>query len=351
MKPKILLFAGAGASMAVNGEQFPTTIEFFNRLPTTITDLPLFQQLIDLIQARTGKRVDIEQVLWALDELRRDLKGLHDGSSVLGYCMKPPNYVATVGQLTFGQLDLAIDVLLTHSDNLTSEINKLVYDLYSYDPTATELSKNWIPWLRLLWEASDELNIFTTNYDGVIESALSSICPLSELDAYLGLSGERRKYVNLKSWEDVPVDGKGLLTKLHGSVDWKRSGSRINISDAGFAGDHERHPIIYPGFKGAASAEFFDVFHSYLGYAVGEADILIFIGFAFRDEHINSIIRDALRDEAQVVIIDPNSKVQFCSTRIDPVRLKEFGKPRLDIITTLLDNHQINKPRRQRRRI
>lgn len=352
MRPNILVFAGAGASMAVNAEQFPTTFEFFKRLPDTITGFHLFQQIVAFIQSKTkSQRVDIEQVLWGLDELRRDLLGLDSGSSAVGYCLNQNNVAATVGRVNFGHLTQAVQTLLTHSDWLASEINKLVYDLYSYDPVEDELSTNWTSLIKPLWGLSGQFNIFTTNYDGVIESALvAGGFEGDDLNSFLGLAGARRKYVNLDAWKEAPANHKGLLTKLHGSVDWKRNGNRINVSDAGFAGDHERHPIIYPGFKGVASSEFFTVFHSYLESAVKEADILIFIGFAFRDDHINTVIRDALRDDALVAVIDPDPKVRFCSNRVDPLRIGSFDQDGLSDVYDFVGAYAAEKPRKARPR-
>ena len=334
--------------MAVNSEQFPTTFEFFKRLPNSITENSLFQQLVAFVQSREkSKRVDIEQVLWVVDELRRDLQGLSSGSSALGYCLNTNNLAGTVGRVSFGHLGQATQTLLTQSEWLASEINKLVFDLYSYDPTEDELHTNWTPLIKPLFGLSNHFNIFTTNYDGVIESALLAAgFEGDDLDTFLGLSGARRKYVNLDAWTESPSSKKGLLTKLHGSVDWKRNGDRINISDAGFAGNHERHPIIYPGFKGSASSEFFTVFHTYLASTVREADILIFIGFAFRDDHINTVIRDALRDDASVAIINPDPNVRFCSIRVEPLRIESFDVTGLSDIYDFVDSFRAERPRK-----
>ena len=70
MSKNILIFAGAGASKAVNSTEFPTTLEFFEKLPTKITETPLFQQAVSFIQSqKEDKVVDIEEVLWTLQDL------------------------------------------------------------------------------------------------------------------------------------------------------------------------------------------------------------------------------------------------------------------------------------------
>ncbi len=312
--------------MAVNPDQFPTTVEFFKRLPQSITDYPLFRQIFDYIKNQSGSdRIDIEQVLWELEELRKSLRGLRDRSSIAGYCLDRKNSRHTAGDISFGQLDNGLKAIIQHTEWLSSEINKLEYDLYSYDPVESELSSNWIALISDAWNASGQFNIFTTNYDGVIESALgNSEIQQVELDRYLGYAGARKKHIDLDVWKNLPVESKGLLTKLHGSVDWKRNGNRINISDSGFSGDHGRHPIIYPGFKGTDSSEFFDAFHAHLESVAREADIAIFIGFAFRDDHINSIIRESISGSAKVFIVDINNKIRFPTNRIEPYRIPSF---------------------------
>ena len=67
----ILVFVGAGGSAAVDPKQYPTTVEFFNRLPPgDITgSSPSFKQslwLPERTQKEDGQRIDIEEVLWRL---------------------------------------------------------------------------------------------------------------------------------------------------------------------------------------------------------------------------------------------------------------------------------------------
>ena len=66
----ILVFVGAGGSAAVDPEQYPTTVEFFNRLPDDIEEAPLFIQICAFLEIRKyGQPIDIEEILWTLDEL------------------------------------------------------------------------------------------------------------------------------------------------------------------------------------------------------------------------------------------------------------------------------------------
>ena len=108
--------------------------------------------------------------------------------------------------------------------------------------------------------------------------------------------------LNTALWDNPgePLDdGYGRLTKLHGSVDWKRENGEIICGTCDATGDI---PILYPGFKGDPEEEPFSKFHEHLRAVVREARAAIFIGFAFRDEYINGILSDLPWGISQLVI-------------------------------------------------
>ncbi len=82
-----------------------------------------------------------------------------------------------------------------------------------------------------------------------------------------------------------------------------------------FTGDHARQGIIYPGFKGKSQIAFFDIFHNYLASRLSDAHVVIFIGFAFRDEHINTILQSAVGRSTKVLVINPDKSVEFPHSR------------------------------------
>ena len=69
----ILVFVGAGGSAAVDPEQYPTTVGFFEKLPDEIKSDPLFIKVCEFLMDQQGKEiVDIENVLETLDEFQAD---------------------------------------------------------------------------------------------------------------------------------------------------------------------------------------------------------------------------------------------------------------------------------------
>ena len=68
----ILLFVGAGGSAAVDAEQYPTTVEFYKRLPDDIVQNPLFffvQNFLTNAPSHNEASIDIEKILWELVNL------------------------------------------------------------------------------------------------------------------------------------------------------------------------------------------------------------------------------------------------------------------------------------------
>ena len=85
----ILVFAGAGSSAAVDPKQYPTTAEFFNRLPDNIKQDPLFSQVHEFLATQKGEQpIDIEEILWTLDELRDYCKVSLNTETISGWILE-----------------------------------------------------------------------------------------------------------------------------------------------------------------------------------------------------------------------------------------------------------------------
>ena len=281
----ILVFVGAGGSAAVDPDQYPTTIEFFNRLPDAITNTPLFPKVRDFLQAQKKDKgtIDIEDVLEVLDELQADFKKITDPKTIAGWAMG--GHTQIIGSIELsGVRALEKD----HVTPLNNKVKEQVYKFYGTPPSPSKLSA-WIRLLKGLEETDSPLEIFTTNYDLVLEDAIEE----AKVKVECGLDRrQRRTRLDLAAWNSHI----GLLTKLHGSVDWQYDNGNIAISTPRFTEDHDNHCILYPGYKGAPTQGPFNVFHQHLRKVVREEyeplAAAIFIGFAFRDDYINSILAD-----------------------------------------------------------
>lgn len=313
---RIMVFAGAGASKAICPDKFATTKEFFDDLLPPITGDQLFGFAINYLNSVTKTEViDIEQVLWALQTLYVFYDNITNPKEISGFSFQQNLIEKLYRNHNVGHfLSVAPNIRASLAD-LIGRINQVVYDLYSYEPSERELHDNWIELISQLDGRGTRLDIFTTNYDVAIEAALNAIGGETTARKWRGIEGNVRQTIDLKNWIEASINHNGLLTKLHGSLDWKISGEKIYVGDPVFTGDHSKQAIIYPGFKGESSQSFFQVFHEYFAQSLSDSKVMIFVGFAFRDDHINRLIRENTRRETKIFVINPDTTIKFPSGR------------------------------------
>jgi hypothetical protein len=303
----IVVFAGAGASKAVDPSMYPTTAEFFERLPDSIRGTPLFGGTVEFLRQKDpDATIDIELVLWAIEELRDAVSALVDPQTLPGWLVRPAQFTKVThgGYNTRQFLERATE-LATATERLWSEINAQVYRLYHLPPPAEGLGDTWIPLLQTLSTTGKRVEVFTTNYDVVLEDALSRV----DLPVHDGRTKGTQPVLDTSLWQRGGDQRVGLLTKLHGSVDWSRSERAIHTGTPLYQGDHDRHVIIYPGFKGTPEREPFQTFHEHFRSCMTRAELVIFIGFAFRDTTINQLLRSTHRVGTKIVVVNPAAEL------------------------------------------
>lgn len=301
-----LIFAGAGASKAVDGESYPTTVEFFKRLPKDITSDKIFSDLLLFLSSQLkAPVVDVEQVLWMLGELKTQCRALASNDTPLGWLFsgnRINNLMAGGGDHQSSAKTASL--IREHVTALESNINRMVYDLYDRVPSAEQLDGNWKPLLQGSLERSKRVEVFTTNYDVVLETCAEEF----DLPLTPGRTKSVRPVLETRLWNGMmPTSPKirGLITKLHGSIDWTRGKGVIHVGVPTYRGRHDEHAILYPGLKGAPTDPLFGTLHEFFGKSLSEAKAAVFVGFAFRDEHINNIIRTRLNPQCHVIVLNP----------------------------------------------
>ena len=357
----ILVFAGAGASAAVDRNQYPTTAEFFARLPSEITNKPWFKAVSEfLVEKYEDQTVDIEDLLETLREMQDFCKNAHDTSTISGRMLCPTEdrlrNIDREGRGNLHREHRQILIGFLRSDDrslelLQKEINALVYELYAALPSEAKL----YCWKRLLTRIStapQHVELFTTNYDVVLEQAILDDILKNEIETGRIDDGLGRR-LDPSYWDPClePQDlenRKGLLTKLHGSVDWLRVGNgKIVTGSQGFTGDHNNHLALYPGHKGEPLKEPFKAFHSHLRRMVRSADAAIFVGYSFRDEYINQILSGLSPGVPKYVITKEKSTEQDQGTQIpeflsDAERVREgFTRDSVNYCLESLIEHKI----------
>ena len=323
----VVVFAGAGASKAIDPEKYPTTVEFFQRLPSGVTADPLFVEVRKFLEneAGTGRLVDIELLLWRLGELQNFCSAARDRNSMTGWMIKGNRLAATLGlkNYNFGNLEQIAVAAADKIRDLITRIHAQVYDLYGQLPEPQQLESTWKQLIEPLLRSGATLEIVTTNYDMILEVALDELNASASLPVDTGWRGTVQRTLDTTLWtrrRETP-SSSGLLTKLHGSVNWTRNGDTIYVSDPTYKGSDKRHVIIYPGFKGRPTDPVFQSFHNHFADCLSRAVAAVFIGFVFRDEHINDLCDRALPTSATLIVIDPAEVVAHPFRRANAVHL------------------------------
>ena len=166
----------------------------------------------------------------------------------------------------------------------------------------------------------DRLNIFTTNYDRLIEAA-AELAGLHLLDRFLGtlMPIFRSSRLDLDMHYNPPgirgepryLEGVARFTKLHGSVDWmhadkdiRRIGLPFGVGDVapylqapGLNGGSAHKLMIYPNAakdRETSDYPYVELFRDLAAAVCRPNSALITYGYSFGDEHINRVIRDML---------------------------------------------------------
>ncbi|RLA42837.1 MAG: fibronectin-binding protein (FBP) [Gammaproteobacteria bacterium] len=179
----------------------------------------------------------------------------------------------------------------------------------------------------------DRLNIFTTNYDRLIETG-AELAGLHLLDRFVGNLTPlfRTSRLDLDIHYNPPgirgepryLEGVARFTKLHGSLDWVQVDDDIRRIGLPFGADKIEPYLQAPGLKGASSQQlmiypnaakdretadypYVELFRDLAAAICRPNSTLVTYGYSFGDEHINRIIRDMLTiPSAHLVIISYN---------------------------------------------
>lgn len=166
----------------------------------------------------------------------------------------------------------------------------------------------------------DRLNIFTTNYDRLIEAG-AELAGLHLLDRFLGnlMPIFRSSRLDLDMHYNPPgirgepryLEGVARYTKLHGSVDWVQTGKDIRriglpfgaasvepyLQAPGLGGTTAHELMIYPNAakdRETADYPYVELFRDLAAAVCRPNSTLVTYGYSFGDEHINRVIRDML---------------------------------------------------------
>ncbi|HGN0628643.1 SIR2 family protein [Achromobacter xylosoxidans] len=216
--------------------------------------------------------------------------------------------------------------------------------------------------------ARDRLNIFTTNYDRLIEAG-AEIAGLHLLDRFLGtlMPIFRSSRLDLDMHYNPPgirgepryLEGVARFTKLHGSVDWVQTGRDIRRIGLPFGADSVKPFLQAPGLNESTAHElmiypnaakdretadypYVELFRDLAAAVCRPNSTLVTYGYSFGDEHINRVIRDMLTiPSTHLVVIsfdDPLGRILQTYQELGrPSQISLLIGPALADLTTLTE--------------
>lgn len=216
----------------------------------------------------------------------------------------------------------------------------------------------------------DRLNIFTTNYDRLIEAG-AELAGLHLLDRFLGNLTPifRSSRLDLDMHYNPPgirgepryLEGVARYTKLHGSIDWVQTGMDIRriglpfgaesvapyIKAPGLSGATANQMMIYPNAakdRETADYPYVELFRDLAAAVCRPNSTLVSYGYSFGDEHINRVIRDMLTiPSTHLVVIsynDPLGRIMQTYQELGrPSQISLLIGPALADLPTLTENY------------
>lgn len=166
----------------------------------------------------------------------------------------------------------------------------------------------------------DRLNIFTTNYDRLIEAG-AELAGIHLMDRFLGnlMPVFRSSRLDLDMHYSTPgirgepryLEGVARFTKLHGSVDWLQANHDIRrmglpfgapsikpfLQASGSTASTAHKLMIYPNAakdQETANYPYVELFRDLAAAICQPNSTLVTYGYSFGDDHINRVIRDML---------------------------------------------------------
>ena len=233
-----------------------------------------------------------------------------------------------------------LDTLQTELENIiiefTDNISVIESSIAKAKPEKREAAFNKLV-LFLMSFASrtgtrDRLNIFTTNYDRLIEAG-ADVAGLRLIDRFVGALSPifRSSRMDIDMHYNPPgirgepryLEGVARFTKLHGSLDWINIGEDIRkiglpfgaksikpfLETAGFNTNYSSLMIYPNSAKDRETAEYpyVELFRDFAAALCRPNSTLVTYGYSFGDDHINRVIRDMLTiPSTHLVVIDYN---------------------------------------------
>ena len=325
-------FFGAGTSCALG---IPDIVQLTSEVKSSLKDgaVKTFEIINeDLKTMIHGRDVNIEDIL---NQIRR-IRELTKESETKTY----------------------LDVCGSDAKTADDEICKAIYQIITAKEFSATLTstKRFFAWYNLL-NRDFTKEVFTTNYDLIIEKALEA----TEIPYFDGFVGSFEPFFWQES-VDYQVQHGDLtknwirLWKIHGSLSWfwryseeTKSYRIIRIGNITNVADIKNELVIYPSkdkYDSSRKQPFIAYFDRMRDYLLSGELLFVITGYSFSDQHINEIILNCMRQNNRLSVIvffykdaDVEALYKSCSAYLN---LHVFG-PTKAIINGELGEWNFNK--------
>lgn len=311
-KTRVAFFIGAGC---------PTAIRIPDGKDTKplIPDIAgLTSQVFENLRNDTAHKTNFEGILNRLGKCGKPTPTIEDCLTHLRNLRE----VATGGDVDGLSLE-NLDLLDAAICNQVTEIVKA--ELPSEDTPYHKLA-TWIGGVPV--PRSNPVEIFTTNYDLLMEQALESL----GVPYFDGFVGSYKTFFDLTSMEqDILPPRWARLWKVHGSINWWRWPS----------GEVKRNPpkesasglqMIYPShlkFDESRRLPYLAMLDRLKAFLAHSQAVLITCGYSFTDQHLNEVILQGLNGNSTAICFS----LQYGDLATVPVAIAKAKKrPNLSVI-------------------
>lgn len=314
------LLVGSGLTTAIQYAACGTSNNGMGAPPTFSVFEDSITKAANDSAVQTGRQeVNIEDQIRVANELIAGLRVLKDN----------PDFPDLRSNLEV--LSSELNKILEH---FTNNISAIEQSIASSDTQKRESAFNKLVMFIMSFASRtgtrDRLNIFTTNYDRLIEAG-ADVAGLRLIDRFVGALTPvfRSSRMDVDMHYNPPgirgepryLEGVARFTKLHGSLDWINVGNDIRriglpfgaktlkpfLDVAGLSTNYSSLMIYPNSAKDRETAEYpyVELFRDFAAALCRPNSTLVTYGYSFGDDHINRVIRDMLTiPSTHLVVID-----------------------------------------------
>lgn len=345
------LLVGAGVSTAVHLLTEPTSYDGMEQI-----DFTFFKDQIKKSSKKSAKKTgrgtaSIEDQIRVANELIRGLE-IYTSTNVYGSIKLERELSKFKEQLKNGLHKFADSILILERNITQPESEK-----------AAEYLMNFLISFASRSATRERLNIFTTNYDRVVEYG-AELAGIRLIDRFTGTINPifRSSRVKVDMHYNPPgirgepryLEGVVHFTKLHGSLDWVMRDNMVRRMALPYGAESiEKYSsandtlMIYPNAaKDRETAEYpyVELFRDFAATVCRPNSTVVIYGYSFGDEHINRVITDVLTiPSTHLVIInfsDEGDRIKkFYNSLKRPAQISLLIGNHFGDLKTLVDNY------------